>query len=87
MVARSASVAASTGMPERFIGKAASSTSAFCGCVAINPHTNEDLAAVGIMIDDVDMENGPMMVVLGSHKGRSTTTMAGRTVLRRDGPG
>jgi ectoine hydroxylase-related dioxygenase (phytanoyl-CoA dioxygenase family) len=55
--------------------------------VAINPHTNEDLAAVGIMIDDVDMENGPMMVVLGSHKGRSTTTMAGRTVLRRDGPG
>ena len=28
------------------------------------------------MIDDVDMENGPMMVVPGSHKGRSMTIMA-----------
>ena len=36
---------------------------------AFYPHTNDDLAAVGIMIDDVDMENGPMMVVPGSHKG------------------
>jgi phytanoyl-CoA hydroxylase len=36
---------------------------------AFYPHTNEDLAAVGIMIDDVDEENGPMMVVPGSHKG------------------
>jgi len=36
---------------------------------AFYPHTNEDLAAVGIMIDDVDLENGPMMVVPGSHKG------------------
>ena len=36
---------------------------------AFYPHTNDDLAAVGIMIDDVDMENGPMLVVPGSHKG------------------
>jgi ectoine hydroxylase-related dioxygenase (phytanoyl-CoA dioxygenase family) len=36
---------------------------------AFYPHTNEDLAAVGIMIDDVDLENGPMLVVPGSHKG------------------
>src|SRR5258706_535075 len=36
---------------------------------AFYPHTNDDLAAVGIMIDDVDMENGPMMIVPGSHKG------------------
>jgi phytanoyl-CoA hydroxylase len=36
---------------------------------AFYPHTNEDLAAVGIMLDDVDMENGPMLVVPGSHKG------------------
>jgi ectoine hydroxylase-related dioxygenase (phytanoyl-CoA dioxygenase family) len=36
---------------------------------AFYPHTNEDLAAVGIMIDDVSLENGPMMVVPGSHKG------------------
>src|SRR5277367_3385 len=37
---------------------------------AFYPHTNEDLAAIGIMVDDVDMENGPMMVVPGSHKGQ-----------------
>ncbi len=36
---------------------------------AFYPHTNDDLAAVGIMLDDVDMENGPMMIVPGSHKG------------------
>jgi ectoine hydroxylase-related dioxygenase (phytanoyl-CoA dioxygenase family) len=36
---------------------------------AFYPHTNDDLAAVGIMLDDVDMENGPMMVAPGSHKG------------------
>jgi ectoine hydroxylase-related dioxygenase (phytanoyl-CoA dioxygenase family) len=36
---------------------------------AFYPHTNDDLAAVGIMLDDVDMENGPMLVVPGSHKG------------------
>src|SRR5436190_15292357 len=35
---------------------------------AFYPHTNDDLAAVGIMLDDVDMENGPMLVVPGSHK-------------------
>ena len=36
---------------------------------AFYPHTNDDLAAVGIMLDDVDMENGPMLVVPGSHRG------------------
>ena len=36
---------------------------------AFYPHTNDDLAAVGIMLDDVDRENGPMLVVPGSHKG------------------
>jgi ectoine hydroxylase-related dioxygenase (phytanoyl-CoA dioxygenase family) len=36
---------------------------------AFYPHTNDDLAAVGIMFDDVDSENGPMLVVPGSHKG------------------
>jgi phytanoyl-CoA hydroxylase len=36
---------------------------------AFYPHTNDDLAAVGIMIDDVDDENGPMLIVPGSHKG------------------
>src|SRR5436305_1742930 len=36
---------------------------------AFYPHTNDDLAAVGIMLDDIDRENGPMLVVPGSHKG------------------
>ena len=36
---------------------------------AFYPHTNDDLAAVGIMIDDIDMDNGPMMVLPGSHRG------------------
>ena len=36
---------------------------------AFYPHTNDDLAAVGIMIDDVDETNGPLMVIPGSHKG------------------
>lgn len=36
---------------------------------AFYPHTNDDLAAVGIMIDDVDETNGPLMVVPGSHQG------------------
>jgi ectoine hydroxylase-related dioxygenase (phytanoyl-CoA dioxygenase family) len=36
---------------------------------AFYPHTNDDLAAVGVMIDDIDEHNGPMMVVPGSHKG------------------
>ena len=36
---------------------------------AFYPHTNDDLAAVGVMLDDVDDDNGPMQVVPGSHKG------------------
>jgi ectoine hydroxylase-related dioxygenase (phytanoyl-CoA dioxygenase family) len=36
---------------------------------AFYPHTNDDLCAVGIMLDDMDLENGPLMVVPGSHRG------------------
>jgi phytanoyl-CoA hydroxylase len=36
---------------------------------AFYPHTNDDLAAVGIMVDDVDDSNGPLLVIPGSHKG------------------
>jgi phytanoyl-CoA hydroxylase len=36
---------------------------------AFYPHTNDNLAAVGVMFDDMAMENGPLMVVPGSHKG------------------
>ncbi len=33
------------------------------------PHTNDDLATVLIFLDDVGLENGPLEVVPGSHKG------------------
>jgi ectoine hydroxylase-related dioxygenase (phytanoyl-CoA dioxygenase family) len=33
------------------------------------PHTNDDLLAVGICIDDMTIENGALLVVPGSHKG------------------
>jgi phytanoyl-CoA hydroxylase len=36
---------------------------------AFYPHTNDDLLAVGVMLDDMLPENGPLMVVPGSHKG------------------
>lgn len=36
---------------------------------AFYPHTNDDLLAVGIMLDDVLMESGPLMVLPGSHCG------------------
>jgi ectoine hydroxylase-related dioxygenase (phytanoyl-CoA dioxygenase family) len=36
---------------------------------AFYPHTNDSLAAVGVMFDDMAMENGPLMIIPGSHKG------------------
>src|SRR5215471_8473565 len=36
---------------------------------AFYPHTNQNLAAVGIMFDDMEMANGPLMIVPGSHRG------------------
>ena len=36
---------------------------------AFYPHTNDDLCAVGVLLDDMTMENGPLLVVPGSHKG------------------
>ena len=37
---------------------------------AFYPHTNDDILAVGIMIDDMTARNGPVMFVPGSHKGQ-----------------
>lgn len=37
---------------------------------AFYPHTNDDLLAVGVAIDDMFMENGPLLVIPGSHKER-----------------
>ncbi len=36
---------------------------------AFYPHTNDDLLAIGVLIDDMAHENGPLMVFPGSHKG------------------
>ena len=36
---------------------------------AFYPHTNDDVLAVGVAIDDMSMENGGLMVIPGSHKG------------------
>ncbi len=37
---------------------------------AYYPHTNDDVCVLAIMLDDVDLDNGPMMVVPGTHKGK-----------------
>ncbi|MCB1426701.1 MAG: phytanoyl-CoA dioxygenase family protein [Zhengella sp.] len=36
---------------------------------AFYPHTNDDVLAVGVLIDDMVEENGPLMVFPGTHKG------------------
>ena len=36
---------------------------------AFYPHTNDDLLAVGLMLDDVGPANGPLQVIPGSHLG------------------
>jgi ectoine hydroxylase-related dioxygenase (phytanoyl-CoA dioxygenase family) len=36
---------------------------------AFYPHTNDDILAIGVMLDDMELDNGPLMVVPGSHKG------------------
>lgn len=37
---------------------------------AFYPHTNDDLLAVGVALDDMMLENGPLLVIPGSHKWR-----------------
>src|SRR5262249_3497104 len=36
---------------------------------AFYPHTNDDVLATGLYLDDRDMENGPLLVVPSTHKG------------------
>ncbi len=36
---------------------------------AFHPHTNSSMLAVGLMMEDCRMENGPMRVIPGSHQG------------------
>lgn len=37
---------------------------------AFYPHTNDDVLATGILLDDCVEENGPMLMIPGSHRGR-----------------
>ena len=37
--------------------------------LAFYPYTNDDVLAVGIIIDDMESKNGPLMVYPGTHKG------------------
>lgn len=36
---------------------------------AFYPHTNDRILACGLMLEDVDLANGPLQVIPGSHKG------------------
>lgn len=36
---------------------------------AFYPHTNDDILAIGVLIDDMAPENGPLQVFPGSHRG------------------
>ena len=36
---------------------------------AFYPHTNDDMLACGLMLEDVDEANGPLRVIPGSHRG------------------
>lgn len=36
---------------------------------AFYPHTNDDILAIGVILDDMASENGPLMVYPGSHSG------------------
>ncbi len=36
---------------------------------AFYPHTNDDILAIGVMLDDVGLENGPLLVMPGTHTG------------------
>ncbi len=57
---------------------------------AFYPHTNDDVLAIGVMLDDMAEENGPLMVFPGSHKGpvldhHVNGVFAGAIDLARDG--
>ncbi|MGH7102740.1 MAG: phytanoyl-CoA dioxygenase family protein [Acetobacteraceae bacterium] len=36
---------------------------------AFYPHTNDELLAIGVMLDDMALDNGPLLVIPGTHKG------------------
>jgi len=36
---------------------------------AFYPHTNDDLLAIGVMLEDIAEDNGPLLVMPGTHRG------------------
>ena len=38
---------------------------------AFYPHTNDDILAIGVLLDDCDLENGPMLVTPCTHTGNA----------------
>jgi ectoine hydroxylase-related dioxygenase (phytanoyl-CoA dioxygenase family) len=79
-IARSAplvdAVAALVGPDVRFLNSKLNLKSAGYGAAvewhqdwAYYPHTNDDVLAVGVMLDDITPDNGPMLVLPGSHRG------------------
>jgi ectoine hydroxylase-related dioxygenase (phytanoyl-CoA dioxygenase family) len=36
---------------------------------AFYPHTNDDVLAIGVLLDDSNLSNGPMLVTPGTHRG------------------
>ncbi len=36
---------------------------------AFYPHSNDDVLAIGVLLDDTDLSNGPMLVTPGTHTG------------------
>ncbi len=36
---------------------------------AFYPHTNDDILTIGVIIDDIEIENGPLIIYPGSQKG------------------
>ena len=51
---------------------------------AFYPHTNDDVLAIGILLDDCAEENGPLLAIPGSHRGRTFDHHADGVFLRRD---
>ena len=37
---------------------------------AFYPHTNDDILAIGVLLDDTDLSNGPMLVTPATHTGQ-----------------
>ena len=54
---------------------------------AFYPHTNDDVLAIGVLLDDTDLSNGPMLVTPGTHTGEvSKSPWRRRLLCRHDRP-